>query len=142
MPVAAARSPADRPVADKQELHLSRRERQIMHVIYERNQATAAEVMAGLPEAPGYSAVRALLGILEQKGHLKHKKDGVRYVYLPTRPREHAGRAALQRVLRTFFDGSTEKAVAALLDIADAKLTKADVARLTELIKQAKKEGR
>jgi len=122
--------------------HLSRRERQIMDVIYRRGQAAAAEVMEGLADAPSYSAVRALLRILEEKGHLKHREEGGKYVYLPTRLRASAGRQALQRVMETFYDGSLEKAVAALLDAADARLSPAEVERLQALIRQTRSEGR
>jgi predicted transcriptional regulator len=121
---------------------LSRRERQIMDAVYRRSQATAAEVLKDLPGPPSYSAVRALLRILEAKGHLRHKKDGPRYVYLPIRPRDDAARVALRGVLKTFFDGSPEKAVAALLDAADADLSPETLGNLTRLIKQARKEGR
>jgi len=121
---------------------LSRRERQIMDAVYRRSQATAAEVLKDLPGPPSYSAVRALLRILEAKGHLRHKKDGPRYVYLPIRPRDDAARTALRGVLKTFFDGSPEKAVAALLDAADADLSPETLKNLTRLIEQARKEGR
>src|SRR5258706_3922369 len=99
--------------------HLSRRERQIMDIVFARGEATAAEVGAALPDPPSYSAVRALLRILEEKGHLRHREDGPRYVFVPTEPREKASRSALKRVLQTFFDGSLSNAVAALVD-ADA----------------------
>lgn len=121
---------------------LSRRERQIMDVIYRDGRASAAQVVAGLPNPPGYSAVRALLRILEDKGHLRHDEEGGKYVYWPTRARDHAGRSALQRVLRTFFDNSAEKAVAALLDLSDADLSPAELDRLAQLIDHARKEGR
>jgi predicted transcriptional regulator len=121
---------------------LSRRERQIMDVIYRRGRASAAEVVAELADPPSYSAVRALLRILEDKGHLRHESEGGKYVYTPTRPREHAGRSALRRVLQTFFDNSAEKAVAALLDLHDAELSPEDLDRLAHLIEQARKEGR
>jgi predicted transcriptional regulator len=120
---------------------LSRRERQIMDAVYRRGQASAAEVLKGLPDPPSYSAVRALLKILETKGHLRHKKDGPRYVYVPTRPRNDAARAALKDVLKTFFEGSPEKAVAALLDVADAGLSPETAKNLTRMIEQARKEG-
>ena len=113
-----------------------------MDVIYRRGQAAAAEVMEGLADAPSYSAVRALLRILEEKGHLKHREEGGKYVYLPTRLRASAGRQALQRVMETFYDGSLEKAVAALLDAADARLSPAEVERLQALIRQTRSEGR
>ena len=113
-----------------------------MDVIYSRGQATATEVMENIPDAPSYSAVRALLRVLEEKGHLRHKQDGQRYVYSPTVARERAKRSALRRVLQTFFDDSTEDAVAALLDISQKRLSDDELKRMEELIKQARKEGR
>ena len=121
---------------------LSRREQQIMDIVYSRGQASAIEVMENLPAPPGYSAVRALLRVLEEKGHLRHKRDGQRYVYSPTVARERAKRSALRRVLQTFFDDSTEDAVAALLDISQERLSDDELKRMEELIKQARKEGR
>ncbi len=122
--------------------NLSRRERQIMDVLYRDGQATASEVLAALPDPPGYSAVRAMLRILENKGHARHVAEGTRYVYQPTLPRDRAGRPALAGVLETFFDGSTEKAVAALLDISRSELSPEQLDRLSELIDQARMEGR
>ena len=122
--------------------NLSRRERQIMDIIYQRAQATAMEVMENLPNPPGYSAVRAMLRLLEEKGYLKHQQDGLRYVYLPTVSREKARQSALKQMLLTFFDDSTEDAVATLLDISKSKLSKADLDRLSKLIDEARKEGR
>lgn len=119
---------------------LSRRERQIMDVIYARGQATAAEVTAALPDPPSYSAVRALLRILEQKGHLRHQEDGPRYVFLPTVSRDRARKSALRNLVKTFFDGSPAQAAAALIDQAD--LSQDEVSRLAELIDKARKEGR
>jgi BlaI family transcriptional regulator, penicillinase repressor len=119
---------------------LSRRERQIMDVIYARGQATAAEVAAALPDPPSYSAVRTHLRILEEKGHLKHHEDGPRYVFVPVVPRDRARRSALKSLVRTFFDGSAAQAAAALLD--QAKLSDEDVDRLSALIERARKEGR
>jgi predicted transcriptional regulator len=119
---------------------LSRRERQIMDVIYARGQATAAEVTAALPDPPSYSAVRALLRILEQKGHLRHLEDGPRYVFLPTVSRDRARRSALRNLVKTFFDGSPAQAAAALID--QAELSDEDFARLSAVIDKAKKEGR
>jgi predicted transcriptional regulator len=119
---------------------LSRRERQIMDIVYARGQATAAEVTAGLPDPPSYSAVRALLRILEQKGHLKHEEDGPRYVFLPTVPRDRARRSAMRNLVRTFFDGSAAQAAAALL--GEARLSDQDVDRLAALIDKARKEGK
>jgi predicted transcriptional regulator len=121
---------------------LSRRERQIMDVIYRRSQATAAEVLEDLPDPPSYSAVRAMLRVLEEKGHLRHEQQGPRYVFLPTVPRDQARRSALQQLVHTFFDGSTEQAMAALLDQSDRSLSDAELARLARLIAQARKEGR
>jgi predicted transcriptional regulator len=121
---------------------LSRRERQIMTVIYTRGRANAQEVMDDLLDGPGYSAVRALLRILEDKGHLRHQQDGPRYVYLPTLTREKARKSALRQLLGTFFDGSTEQAVAALLDLKSAKLDRKELDRLAALIEQARKKGR
>ena len=128
--------------ARKALLNLSRRERQIMDVLYRDRQATAAEVLAALPDPPSYSAVRAMLRILESKGHVRHVADGTRYVYLPTIARERAGRPALAGVLETFFDGSTEKAVAALLELSPAGLSDEELDRLSQLIEQARLEGR
>ncbi len=121
---------------------LSRRERQIMDVVYRLGRATAAEVRDALPDPPSYSAVRASLRILEEKGHLQHEQDGPRYVFLPTVPRDTARRSALRQLVRTFFEGSTAQAVAALLDEPDSPLTDEDLDRLTQLIQQARNEGR
>lgn len=119
---------------------LSRRERQIMDIVYARGQATAADVVAALPDPPSYSAVRALLRILEQKGHLRHQQDGPRYVFLPTVSRDKARRSALRNLVRTFFDGSPAQAAAALID--QAELSDGDFARLADAIDKARKEGR
>jgi predicted transcriptional regulator len=124
------------------EEHLSRRERQIMDVLHQRGRASAAEVLAGLPEAPSYSAVRALLRILEEKGHIKHLRDGARYVYQPRASRETARRSALKRVVATFFQGSVAQTVAALLDTADTRLSDSELHELQQTIEQARKEGR
>jgi predicted transcriptional regulator len=119
---------------------LSRRERQIMDIIYARGQATAADVTSTLADPPSYSAVRALLRILEQKGHLRHQEDGPRYVYLPTVSRDRARRSALRNLVKTFFDGSTAQAAAALLDHSD--LSREDYDRLAGVIEKARKENR
>lgn len=116
--------------------NLSRRERQIMDVIHAKGEATAADVNAALPNAPSYSAARALLRILEEKGFLKHHEDGPRYVYEPTEARETASRSALQRVVETFFDGSLANAVAALAD--DEKLSPDEIKRIEAVIKKAR----
>ena len=121
---------------------LSRRERQIMDVIYARGRATVAEVREGLPDPPSYSAVRALLRILEEKGHLRHEQEGPRYVFLPTVPPDKARESALRHLLRTFFDGSAEGAVAALLDLEAGELSPEEYDRLAARIEQARKEGR
>ena len=118
--------------------HLTRRERQIMDVIHGRGEATAADVQAALPDAPGYSAVRALLRILEDKGVLKHREDGPRYVYQPTQAPDQARRSALKRVVSTFFEGSLASAVAALVYAADGKLDPEELRRLEAIIKKAK----
>ena len=119
---------------------LSRRERQIMDIIYAQGQATAAEVTAALADAPSYSAVRALLRILEQKGHLRHQQDGPRYVFLPTVSRDRARRSALRSLVRTFFDGSSAQAAAALID--RSQMSDEDFDRLAAAIDKARKEGR
>jgi predicted transcriptional regulator len=121
--------------------HLSRRERQIMDAIYQRGRATAAEVMDLLPDAPSYSAVRALLRILVEKGHLSYSQTGNRYVYRPTVSREKAKENALQHVLSTFFEGSVSQAMVALLDLSDP-LTQEELDRLTALIEHAKTQGK
>jgi BlaI family penicillinase repressor len=124
------------------EHHLSRRERQIMDVLHTKGQATAAEVLTALPAPPGYSAVRALLRILEEKGHVRHRRVGARYVYVPRTSPELARRSALKRVVSTFFQGSVAQAMAALLETADAELSDTELSRLQQLIKKARKEGR
>ena len=124
------------------EQNLSRRERQIMDVLHAKGAATAAEVRAALPEAPSYSAVRALLRILEDKGHLKHRQEGARYIYEPRASREAASQSALKRVVTTFFQGSVTQAMAALLENSDTRISDAELNELQQMIKQAKKEGR
>ncbi len=121
---------------------LTGRERQIMDIVYRHDQVTVAEVLDELPDPPGYSAVRALMRILEQKGHLRHRQDGPRYVFSPTIPRDEARQSALSRLVQTFFDGSTEDAVVALIDMSHTRLSKHDLARLSRRIKDARKEGR
>jgi len=121
---------------------LSRRERQIMDVVYRNGRTTAADVLAGLPDPPSYSSVRALLRVLEEKGHVRHVEEGKRYVYLPTQPRPVAARSALSQVVQTFFGGSVEKAVTTLLSSADAQLSEEELARLAALIDSAREGGR
>ena len=121
---------------------LSRREREMMDIIYRRGQATANEVLDEMTSPPSYSAVRATLRVLEQKGHLKHQNDGTRYVYRPTLNRDRARASALDHVLTTFFDGSVTNVVATLLDNPADDLAKEELDRLSELIEKARKEGR
>jgi BlaI family penicillinase repressor len=120
---------------------LSRRERQIMDIIYTRGQATAAEVGAELTDAPSYSTVRTLLSILERKGFLKHREEGPRYVFLPTESHQKASQHAIRRVLNTFFEGSLANAVAALMDVSDAKLSPVELERIEVLIRAAKNKS-
>jgi len=126
----------------KGQKNLSRRERQIMDIIYEMKEATVAQVLEMIPDPPSYSSIRALLRVLEEKGHLIHKQVGPRYIYSPTLPREEARENALKHVMKTFFDNSTEDAVAALLDIAEEDLSPQELKRISELIRKAEKEGR
>ncbi|HEX9728220.1 MAG TPA: BlaI/MecI/CopY family transcriptional regulator [Gemmatimonadales bacterium] len=121
---------------------LSRRERQIMDVIYRLGQATAQEVLANLADPPSYSSVRALLRVLEEKGHVRHRADGPRYLYAPTVPREKARASALKQLVRTFFDDSPPDAVAALLDLSGNDLSVTELDQLQSLIDRARKEGR
>jgi predicted transcriptional regulator len=121
---------------------LSRRERQIMDILYRSGRATVAEVMAAMEDPPSYSGVRALLRVLVQKGHLKHEQDGPRYVYLATLPRDRARVGALKQLVQTFFDGSAEQAMATLIDTQAPKLSKEELDRLARLIDRARKEGR
>ena len=121
---------------------LSRRERQIVDVLYRLGDATAQDVLDQLPDPPSYSAVRALLRILEEKGHVKHRRDGPRYVYTPTVPRERARVSALRQLVGTFFDGSAGAAAAALLDLSRDDLSEEELAQLEELVVRARKEGR
>ena len=119
----------------------SRRERQIMDILYARGQATVAQVHEDLPDAPSYSAVRALLAILEKKGHVRHREEGERYVYLPAVARDKAAKSALERVIAVFFGGSVERAVATQLTDPTVTLNDQEYARLRELIEAARKRG-
>jgi BlaI family penicillinase repressor len=121
---------------------LSRRERQIMDFLFRTGRATAADVMEGLSDAPSYSAVRALLRILEQKGHIRHEEEGRAYVYMPLVRRDAARQTALTHLLKTFFDNSAEQAVAALLAIKGEKMSGAELERMSKMIEKAKTEGR
>jgi predicted transcriptional regulator len=120
---------------------LSRRERQIMDILFRRGRATAADVMAELPNEPSYSTVRTQLRVLEQKGHVRHEDDGVRFVYMPVVTRHAARKSALRHLVDTFFDGSPEKAVAALLGGESAKLSAGQLDRMASLIDKARKDG-
>ena len=120
---------------------LSRRERQIIDILYTQGQATAAEVQAALPDPPSYSAVRAMLRILEDKGHVRHEQDGPRYIYLPTVGRDNAKKSAMRHMLQTFFDGSASQAISTLLDDPRTKLSKTELDRLARMIDQARKTG-
>src|ERR1700691_488625 len=121
---------------------LSRRERQIMDVLFARGRATGQEIQEGLPDKPTYSPVRPILRVLERKGYVRHAEEGPRYVYEPTVPREAASRSALQRIIRTFFDGSAKEAVAALLDPAAFDLSEEELQELGRMVDRAKKERR
>lgn len=123
-------------------LDLGRRERQIMEVVYAKGQASVSEVLAALPDPPSYSAVRAMLNMLEEKGHLRHKEFGRKFVYLPTVPREKVRRSALKSLLASFFGGSVSEAVASMLELGKEKLSTEELERLARLIEDAKKEGR
>ena len=120
--------------------HLSRRERQIMEIVYELGKASAADVRERMPDPPSYSAVRAMLRILEDKGHIRHEQDGPRYVFLPTVPREEASENALRRLVRTFFNGSPEGAMAALLDLESDHLDDEALQRIARRIDEARGE--
>ena len=122
--------------------NLSRRERQIMDIVYRMGSATATEVRETLPDPPSYSAVRAMLRILEEKGHLRHEQDGPRYVFHATLSVDSARRSALRRMLQTFFDNSLEEAVATLLDVESSNVTEEELERLARMIEAARKEGR
>lgn len=120
---------------------LARRERQIMDVLYRRGRATAAEVMADLPGDPSYSTVRTQLRVLETKGHVRHEEEGLRFVYVPAVPRHAARKSALRHLVDTFYDGSAENVVAAVLGGEGTKLSSEELDRIAELIEKARKEG-
>ncbi len=121
---------------------LSRRERQIMDILYQRGKASASEVREAMEDAPSYSAVRAMLRVLEEKGHVRHQEEGLKYVYVPVVARDKAKRSAVKHVLDTFFAGSPEQIVAALLDVSASKLTREELDRMAEMIEKAKREGK
>jgi len=119
---------------------LSRRERQIMDVLYERGRATAAEILAALPDPPSYSSIRALIKVLEDKGHVKHQEDGPRYVFTPSVPRSKARRNAVKHLLQTFFDDSAAEAVASLLGLSAGKLKPEELDKIEDLIARAREQ--
>ncbi len=121
---------------------LSRRERQIMDILYQRGKASATDVREAMPDAPSYSAVRAMMRVLEEKGHVKHQAQGLKYVYVPVVTRDKAKRSAVKHLLDTFFSDSPEQVVAALLDVSSTRLTQDELDRMAQLIERAKKEGR
>jgi predicted transcriptional regulator len=120
---------------------LSRRERQMMDILYRRGRASASEIRQELPDPPSYSAVRAKLRVLEEKGHVRHQEQALRYVYLPIVTRDKARQSALRHMLATFFDNSTEQAITALLSLKSGGLARDKLDRLSALIEKAKQEG-
>lgn len=122
--------------------HHSRRERQIMDILFRRGRATAAEVMEDLPGSPSYSTVRTQLRVLEEKGHVRHEEEGLRYVYMPAERRTVASKSALRHLVDTFFDGSAERAVAALLGGDAARLSGEELDRIAELVAKTRKGAR
>ncbi|HXM43879.1 MAG TPA: BlaI/MecI/CopY family transcriptional regulator [Bryobacteraceae bacterium] len=121
---------------------LSRRERQIMDTLYQRGKSSASEVREAMPNAPGYSAVRAMLRVLEEKGHIRHQAEGLKYVYLPIVPREKAKRSAVKHLVDTFFKDAPDQVVAALLDVSSTRLTPAELDRMADMIERARRENK
>ncbi len=121
---------------------LGRRERQILETVYRLGRASVAQVRAELPDPPSYSAVRGMLNLLEEKGHLRHEQDGLRYMYLPVVETTEASRSALAHVVRTFFGGSPAEAATALFDLPERKLSRDELEQLSRMIRQAMREGR
>jgi predicted transcriptional regulator len=121
---------------------LTKRERQIMDVLYRLGRATAAQIMERVPGAPGYSTIRTQLRVLETKGHVKHEEQGLRYIYMPTVPRHSAARSALRHLVDTFFDGSSAKAVAALLGGEASRVSDDDLERIAQLVRNARSDAR
>lgn len=121
---------------------LSRRERQILDILYQRGKASGAEVRAAMEDAPSYSAVRTLLRVLEEKGHVRHRAEGLKYVYTPVVAREKAKRTVVRHLLDTYFNGSPEQIVAALLDVSSTKLTGEELDRMAGMIEKARREGK
>ena len=129
-------------MTSEKHLQLGRRERQIMDVIYRLGKASVTEVRAELPDPPTYSSVRAMLGFLEDKGYLRHEQDGLKYVYMPVQDTTQVRASALKHLVKTFFGGSPERAVAALLEMSDARLSSKEKQYLNDLIKKTRQEGR
>ena len=121
---------------------LSRREREIMEILYRRGKASVSEVREGMEDAPSYSAVRAMMRVLEDKGHAKHQEEGLKYVYVPVVAREKAKRSALKNLVDTFFSDAPEQVVAALLDVSSRRLTSEELDRMSQMIEKARKEGK
>ena len=121
---------------------LSRRERQIMDTLYQRGKSSASAVREAMPNAPSYSAVRAMLRVLEEKGHIRHQAEGLKYVYLPTVPRDKAKRSAVKHLVDTFFKDAPDQVVAALLDVSSTRLTRAELDRMAEIIDKARREDK
>ena len=113
-----------------------------MDILYKMGKSSAAEVRESMPDAPGYSAVRAMLRVLEEKGHVRHQAEGLKYVYVPTVARDKAKRSAVKQLLETFFHDSPEQVVAALLDVSSTRVTREALDRMAEMIEKAKKEGK
>lgn len=128
-------------IGERPEVGLGRRERQIMDVIYQLGEASVGDVLDRLPDPPSYSAVRTMIRLLEQKGHLRHRQAGTKYIYRPTRSREQASRSALRHLLNTFFGGSPSDAVAAILDVTSDRMTDSELQRIEKMIDEARKEG-
>jgi predicted transcriptional regulator len=120
----------------------SRREREILDILYQRGKASATEVRDAMEDAPSNSAVRTLLRVLEEKGHVRRRAEGLKYVYVPAVAKEKAKRTAVKHLLETYFDGSSEQIVAALLDVSSTALTRQELDRMTEMIEKAKREGK
>lgn len=129
-------------MTNEKHMQLGRRERQIMDAVYRRGQASVADVLAELPDPPSYSSVRAMLGLLEDKGYLRHRQQGLKYVYIPADDTSKVRNSALEHMVRTFFGGSPERAVAALLEMRDTRLSAKEKQYLAQLIKKAEQEGR
>jgi BlaI family transcriptional regulator, penicillinase repressor len=129
-------------MSNEKHLQLGRRERQIMDVIYRRGRASVTDVLADLPDPPTYSAVRGMLRLLEEKGFVRHEQEGLKYLYVPADDTQQVRASALQHMVKTFFGGSPEQAVAALLEMSDSKLSAKDKQYLSQLIKKAQQEGR